>query len=81
MIVTVEKSGKTVSQSLKAMVHREAPDTIRDKLREYLRCLKEGVCVCVCVCVHACVCVCVRLFNLPKCPILACQCVGAGGNE
>ena len=43
MIVTVESSGKVVSQTMKGMVHREAPVVVRSKLSEYLRCLKEGM--------------------------------------
>ena len=42
VVVTVESSGKLVSQTMKGMVHREAPEVIRSKLSEYLRCLKEG---------------------------------------
>ncbi|CAI8011645.1 Activator of 90 kDa heat shock protein ATPase homolog 1 [Geodia barretti] len=41
VIVTVESSGKVVSQTMKEMVHREAPIVVRSKLSEYLRCLKE----------------------------------------
>jgi activator of HSP90 ATPase len=42
VIVTVENSGKPVSQTMKGMVHRQAPDIIRGQLLEYLQCLKEG---------------------------------------
>ena len=41
--MTVENSTKDSSQVLKGMVHRMAPEVIRSKLQEYLRCLKEGV--------------------------------------
>ena len=41
VIVTVTKVSKT-SQKLKELVHKVAPDTIRDQLAEYVRCLKEG---------------------------------------
>ena len=41
--MTVESSGKVVSQTMKGMVHREAPVVVRSKLSEYLRCLKEGM--------------------------------------
>lgn len=40
VIVTVTKVSKT-SQKLKELVHKVAPDTIRDQLAEYVRCLKE----------------------------------------
>ena len=43
VVVTVENSTKDSSQVLKGMVHRMAPEVIRSKLQEYLRCLKEGV--------------------------------------
>ena len=41
--MTVESSGKEVSQTMKGMVHREAPAAVHSKLSEYLRCLKEGM--------------------------------------
>ena len=41
VIVTVTKVSKA-SQKLKELVHKVAPDTIRDQLAEYVRCLKEG---------------------------------------
>jgi activator of HSP90 ATPase len=41
VVVTVENSTKDSSQVLKGMVHRMAPEVIRSKLQEYLRCLKE----------------------------------------
>lgn len=41
VIVTVEQSNKTNSQIMKGMVHKMAPEVIRGKLQEYLRCLKE----------------------------------------
>lgn len=41
VIVTVKKSSP-VAQALKELMHREAAAIIREKLVEYLRCLKEG---------------------------------------
>ena len=46
VIVTVKKSGKE-AQALKELMHREAASIIRNQLAEYLRCLKEGMCVCI----------------------------------
>ena len=42
VIVTVNKKGHE-AQALKELMHRQSPDVVREKIAEYLRCLKEGL--------------------------------------
>ena len=43
--MTVNKSEKLTSQQMKGMLHKMAPEVIREKIQDYLRCLKEGKCM------------------------------------